>query len=71
LIARPGIHLLLERDACLSGSRLPGTVHVHRLTDTPGTGLVVVRPDGYVGMCTTSAGDSLYAWLALAGAPPG
>ena len=71
LIARPGIHLLLERDASLSGLRPPGTVHVHRLTGVPGTGLVVVRPDGYVGMCVPSADDSLLAWLSLAGAQPG
>jgi 2-polyprenyl-6-methoxyphenol hydroxylase-like FAD-dependent oxidoreductase len=68
LIANPGIHLLLERDACRVVPGLPDTVHVHRLTGVPGSGLMVVRPDGYVGMCASSAGASLTAWLTLAGA---
>jgi hypothetical protein len=45
-------------------------VHVHRLSGAAGCGLMVVRPDGYVGMCAPSAGASLTAWLALAGAGP-
>jgi 2-polyprenyl-6-methoxyphenol hydroxylase-like FAD-dependent oxidoreductase len=70
LIAQPGIHLLLERDACPTPLGLPDTVHVHRLSGVAGCGLMVVRPDGYVGMCAPSAGASLTAWLALAGADP-
>jgi hypothetical protein len=69
LILRPGIHLLLERDACRTAP-VPDRVYVDRLTGMPGSGLVVVRPDGYVGMCASSAGESLTAWLALAGAGP-
>ncbi|HET6952757.1 MAG TPA: FAD-dependent monooxygenase, partial [Acidimicrobiales bacterium] len=50
LIARPGIHALVQRDA--PGLDLPspgGDVHVHRIASWPGAGVVVVRPDGYVG----------------------
>jgi hypothetical protein len=70
LIARPGIHLLLERDACPNPLGLPDTVHVHRLSGEAGSGLMVVRPDGYVGMCASSPGAPLTVWLALAGAGP-
>jgi 2-polyprenyl-6-methoxyphenol hydroxylase-like FAD-dependent oxidoreductase len=73
LLARPGIHLLLDRDAA---EPRPGTagplVHVHRLTSSAGEGVVAVRPDGHVGY--RSAGPDpggRAAWLRLVGARAG
>ncbi len=41
-------------------------VVVHQLTSEPGAGLVVVRPDGYVGFrCGIASVGQLGAWLAL------
>jgi hypothetical protein len=40
-------------------------VHVHRLTSTPGHGLIAVRPDGHVGFrCQITDANQLTAWLA-------
>ena len=60
--------MLLDRDA--PGITVDGGfVHVRRL-DTPGTGLLVVRPDGYVGACAARAADpAVTAWMAAVGAP--
>jgi 2-polyprenyl-6-methoxyphenol hydroxylase-like FAD-dependent oxidoreductase len=69
LLARPGVHVLLERDAELAGT-LPASslVHVHRLTSAPGRGLLTVRPDGYVGLrCQHADAGRLAGWLRLAG----
>ncbi len=69
LIARPGVHLLLDRDA-------PGLAHLsdhphvyaHQLLDRPGRGLVAVRPDGHVGLRTGDAASPEFArWLSLVG----
>jgi len=70
LLARPGVHVLLERDAELARPPASPLVHVHRVTSAPGRGLLTVRPDGYVGLRgqATDAGQ-LDAWLTLAGAP--
>jgi 2-polyprenyl-6-methoxyphenol hydroxylase-like FAD-dependent oxidoreductase len=70
LLARPGVHILLDRDA--DGlSALPGLVHVHRLASAPGRGLTAVRPDGYIGFRSQAAeAGQLAAWLALIGAGP-
>ena len=56
LLARPGIHVLLHRDA-VQIEQLPFGRYVtfHRLTSSPGRGLVAVRPDGYVGFRCGSA----------------
>jgi 2-polyprenyl-6-methoxyphenol hydroxylase-like FAD-dependent oxidoreductase len=71
LLARPGVHVLLERDAELARPPASPLVHVHRLTSAPGRGLLTVRPDGYVGMRSQSTDTSqLDAWLSLAGACP-
>jgi 2-polyprenyl-6-methoxyphenol hydroxylase-like FAD-dependent oxidoreductase len=68
LTARPGVHLLLHRDAH-HPAPLPRSVHAHRLTDTPGTGIVAVRPDGYVGYRSAALDDAgLGGWLGLVGA---
>jgi 2-polyprenyl-6-methoxyphenol hydroxylase-like FAD-dependent oxidoreductase len=69
LLARPGFHVLLHRDAddieCLTFGPL---VMVHRLTSVPSTGLVAVRPDGYVGFrCGVVDVGQLKAWLARIG----
>ena len=69
LLARPGVHILLDRDAPgppLAAGRL---VHVHRLASAPGRGLTAVRPDGYIGFRSQAAdAGRLAAWLALIGA---
>ncbi|MFF8939321.1 hypothetical protein ACF08O_32360 [Streptomyces paradoxus] len=40
-----------------------------RLANSPGRGLVAVRPDGHVGFqCGAAGPDGLLGWLALAGA---
>ena len=69
LLARPGVHVLLDRDADrLDTLALGPLVHVHRLTSRPGRGLITVRPDGYVGFrCRAAEEDQLAAWLSLAG----
>ena len=65
LLARPGMHLLLARDA--AAPTLPThapNLHLHRLTGTPGVGAVVVRPDCYVGFTSRrSDGAGLRHWL--------
>jgi 2-polyprenyl-6-methoxyphenol hydroxylase-like FAD-dependent oxidoreductase len=67
LVARPGLHVLLDRDA---PHRVDpgGVVHVHRLVDRTGEGVVVVRPDGYVGFRGGGAdGERLQRWLQRVG----
>lgn len=67
LTARPGIHVLLQRDADdLRPDALGPHVTVHRLTDRLGRGLVAVRPDGHVGYrCGEADPAQLCAWLDL------
>jgi 2-polyprenyl-6-methoxyphenol hydroxylase-like FAD-dependent oxidoreductase len=71
LLARPGVHVLLDRDANRLEDRAPGRfVTVHRLTSVPGHGGTVVRPDGHVGFRSRIAeAGQLGAWLALVSAP--
>ena len=65
LLAQPGIHVLLEREANPPGP-LGALVTVHRLTSVPGRGLTAVRPDGYIGLrCPRAEAGLLLAWLAL------
>jgi len=70
LLARPGVHVLLDRDADRPGTLPLGLpIHVHRLTSVPGRGLVAVRSDGYIGFRSQIAETSqLSAWLARIGA---
>ena len=66
LLARPGVHILLDRNADPLGTLTPGRfVSIHRLTSSPGRGLIAVRPDGYVGFRgqTVEIGQ-LATWLA-------
>jgi hypothetical protein len=70
LLARPGVHVLLDRDANRLEDLAPGAfVHVHRLTSVPGRGVTAVRPDGYIGFRGGTAEAALLAaWLARVGA---
>jgi hypothetical protein len=67
LLARPGVHILLDRDADGLEDLTPGRfVTVHRLTSVPGRGVIVVRPDGHIGFRSrTAEARQLAAWLAL------
>jgi 2-polyprenyl-6-methoxyphenol hydroxylase-like FAD-dependent oxidoreductase len=69
LLARPGVHVLLDADAREPAAALSGPhVHVHRLTSSPGRGVVTVRPDGYVGLLADTVDDQqLSSWLGLVG----
>ncbi len=69
VIARPGVTVLLHRDATLpAGIQLAPLVAIHRIEDTPGEGLVAVRPDGHVGFtCAAADANQLRSWLALVG----
>ena len=71
LLARPGVHVLLDRDADPSGALPLGPlVHIHRITSSPGRGLLTVRPDGHVGLrCQIADPEQLAAWLNLIRAP--
>jgi 2-polyprenyl-6-methoxyphenol hydroxylase-like FAD-dependent oxidoreductase len=71
LLAKPGVHVLLDRDADLPGTLPLGPlVHLHRITSNPGRGLLAVRPDGHVGLrCQTADANQLTAWLNLIKAP--
>ena len=73
LLARPGVHILLDRDADRLEDLAPGRfVTVHRLTSAPGRGVTVVRPDGYIGFRSrTAEADQLAAWLARVSAAGG
>jgi hypothetical protein len=70
LLARPGVHVLFDRDAVVPERGTSGPlVHVHQLTSSPGTGAVAVRPDGYVGYrCAGPDSGGLAEWLRLVGA---
>jgi 2-polyprenyl-6-methoxyphenol hydroxylase-like FAD-dependent oxidoreductase len=70
LTARPGLHVLLQRDAPVSESTLAAPlVTVHRLAQA-GQGVQVVRPDGYVGLSSALAeAEEVRAWLDLVAAP--
>ncbi len=66
LLAEPGLHVLLQRDAArINPDRVGDHVAVHRVSSWPGAGALLVRPDGYVGLRT--AGDHTVAdidrWL--------
>ncbi|MEV4230771.1 FAD-dependent monooxygenase [Streptomyces bobili] len=67
LLARPGVHLLLQRDADPPPDAVLGPhVTVLRLADSPGRGLVAVRPDGHVGFqCGRADEAGLSGWLSL------
>jgi hypothetical protein len=68
LTARPGVHVLLDRDA--PGPPIGGPlVHLHRIESRPGHGVVAVRPDGHVGFTGADAADPRFlGWLRRVGA---
>jgi hypothetical protein len=70
LTAKPGLHVLLERDADAVDRRFLGPrVTVHRIASWPGRGLVAIRPDGHVGFRSGDADPDLLAdWLSLVAA---
>lgn len=70
LTARPGVQVLLERDAeALDGRHLGPHVAIHRVTSWPGRGLIAARPDGHVGFrCGRADPAQLGEWLDLVGA---
>jgi 2-polyprenyl-6-methoxyphenol hydroxylase-like FAD-dependent oxidoreductase len=65
LTATPGMHVLLARDSEALDSAAPSSgLHVHRLDSWPGTGVAIVRPDGYLGFSADSVNSSdVAAWL--------
>jgi 2-polyprenyl-6-methoxyphenol hydroxylase-like FAD-dependent oxidoreductase len=72
LLAHPGIHVLVDRDARLPLDGLPleaplrPDIQVYRRISSSGTGVVAVRPDGYVGFTGDgSPPDGLVSWLDL------
>jgi 2-polyprenyl-6-methoxyphenol hydroxylase-like FAD-dependent oxidoreductase len=68
LIVEPGIHVLLDRDAgALDEAALAPCVRVHRLSSRPGKGVLIIRPDGYVGFRAASLDvEQVTGWLAVA-----
>jgi hypothetical protein len=71
LLAKPGVHVLLDCDAGQPGTLPQGPlIHVHRLSGAPVGGLVAVRPDGYIGFrCQAAGANQLASWLNLVRAP--
>jgi 2-polyprenyl-6-methoxyphenol hydroxylase-like FAD-dependent oxidoreductase len=69
LMATPGVHIFLQAEARNVPERLTGRfVHVHRLDDRPGTGMLVVRPDGYAAVRAPVLDERhLEAWLRMVG----
>jgi 2-polyprenyl-6-methoxyphenol hydroxylase-like FAD-dependent oxidoreductase len=67
LLARPGVHVLLDRDAAGLEALPPDPlISIHRLTSVPGRGLTAIRPDGYIGFRGDLAdARQLAAWLHL------
>lgn len=70
LLAGPGVHVLLQRDATPPPDVVLGPqVSVLLLRNSPGRGLVAVRPDGHVGFrCGVTDTAGLSDWLSLIGA---
>lgn len=72
LLAKPGVHVLLERNSDDIDLRLGyAFVTVHRLSDQQGAGVVIARPDGYVGYRSNVVDHrDLERWFRMAGVPP-
>ena len=70
LIAQPGVHVLLHRDARRPERGDWGKyVHIHALASAPGNGVLAVRPDGYIGFRSGTLDEQqLEGWLASIGA---
>jgi 2-polyprenyl-6-methoxyphenol hydroxylase-like FAD-dependent oxidoreductase len=72
LVSSTGVHLLLARDApVLAEVPLGVHVHVHRIDDWEGRGVLGVRPDGHVGYRSAVVDvDELPRWLSMICAHP-
>lgn len=71
LTAVPGVLVLLDASAVAPDLPVDPLVHVHRVANWPGTGVLAVRPDGHVGYRGgDAAGPGLGDWLAALGRPP-
>jgi 2-polyprenyl-6-methoxyphenol hydroxylase-like FAD-dependent oxidoreductase len=70
LTGRPGVHVLLRQDAPRVSHPDRADIHLHRIDQWSGPALTVVRPDGYVGLCSDAADTGeLAGWLSLIGVP--
>ncbi len=69
VLAQPGVHVLLEAQAAaLDPTPADRRIHVRRVQSWLGRGVVVVRPDGYVGYRSTTLDvEALGRWFALVG----
>lgn len=69
LLATPGVHVLLERDAPpVLDTDAHSWMTLHRVDSWIGGGLLAVRPDGHVGLRTPDVNDgALTRWLDLVG----
>ena len=71
VVAHPGIHVLLERDAVDVNELIGPWVHVHRIVDWPGSGVSIIRPDGYVGYRSARVDHhQIGSWLSRVGVGP-
>lgn len=72
VVATPGVHILLERDTPpLDPSSLGPLTHVDRVRDWPGTGVLIVRPDTYVGFRSSKLEPArILRWLTSIGSGP-
>ncbi|MDQ4044600.1 MAG: FAD-dependent monooxygenase [Chloroflexota bacterium] len=70
LLARPGIHVLLQSNAApLEKLDLGQHVAIHRLETGSGAGIIAARPDGHVGFRSGRAdAENLQRWLSRIGA---
>lgn len=70
LTSRPGVHVLLHQDGPRLSHPDRADICIHRIDHWSGPALTVVRPDGYVGLCSDVADTGeLAAWLSLIGVP--
>ena len=71
LTATPGIHVLLQRHADpRSNGDHSAPSYTHRIPDWPGHGVLLIRPDGYVGFrCAVTEETQITNWLTALTAP--
>ena len=72
LLVRPGVHLLFDHHAPpLRPQPLGPYIHVHRIDDWAGCGVMAIRPDGHVGFSSAVTDvDQIHRWLGLIAARP-
>ena len=65
LTAAPGVHLLLDSDAPQIDAEVLGEyVHLHRVSSWRGSGILALRPDGYIGFCSPNIDQvTIHRWL--------